>query len=197
MERARAAAAGRPVSFAERANRVLERLSFGMAMAGGLVVIVLMVLMTADAIGRKTLGAVPGALEFTEALMVGAVFLPQMYVQRHREHVLVTVTTDWLPRRVRFAIDGLAAGVGLVVFALLTWLAIGKAWDAWLVKEYRVAIITVPIWPFRWLIPLGTGFLCLQLVLTMIQDFGHALRPAGAEPISEEKEIEERAPAIT
>lgn len=193
----REAASRRSVSVTERANRMLERLAVGMNMAGGFVVLVLMLIMTADALGRKSLGALPGALEFTEALMVGAVFLPQMYVQRHREHVLVTVVTDWLPRRARFTIDGLAALLGLVIFLLLTWLAVGKAWDAWLVKEYRVAMITVPIWPFRWLIPLGTGFLCLQLVLTIIQDFGKALRPAGFEPVSEQKEFEERAPAIT
>ena len=189
--------ARRSAGVGERASRLLEQLSVGMAMAGGLVVVVLRLLMTADAIGRKTFGAGPGALEFSEALMVGAVFLPLMYCQRHREHVFVSVATDWLPRRVRFILDGLAALLGLAIFALLTWLAIQKAWDAWLLKEYRVAMITVPIWPFRWLIPLGTGFLCLQLALTAIQDLREGFSPSGREPASEEREIEERAPAIT
>jgi TRAP-type C4-dicarboxylate transport system permease small subunit len=193
----RAAAHRRSLSLSERANRGLERVAGGMALAGGLVVVVLMLLMTIDAIGRKSFGAVPGALEFSEALMVGAVFLPQMYVQRHRGHVFVSVATDWLPRRLCSLLDGLAACLGLGIFVLLTWLAMQKAWDAWLLKEYRVAVIAVPIWPFRWLIPLGTGLLCLQLMLTAIDDLREVVRPAGREPASEERKIEESAPAVT
>jgi TRAP-type C4-dicarboxylate transport system permease small subunit len=193
----RATARRRSDSVRERANRALEQLSVGMALAGGLVVVVLMLLMTADAIGRKSFGSVPGALEFSEALMVGAVFLPQMYVQRHRGHVFVSVATDWLPRRARYLLDVLAASLGLGVFALLTWLAIQKAWDAWLLKEYRVAVIAVPIWPFRWLIPIGTGLLCLQLMLTAIEDLREVAQPAGREPASAERKIEEQAPAVT
>jgi TRAP-type C4-dicarboxylate transport system permease small subunit len=180
----------------EAANRILAHLATWMAFAGGFVVVILMLLMTADAVGRKVAAAVPGALEFSEALMVPAVFLPLMYVQMHREHVFVSVATDWLPPRVRSFLDGVAALVGLIVFAFLTWLAFAKAWDAWILKEYRVAVIPVPIWPFRWVIVLGTGLLCLQLLLTAIEELTETFRPTGRRaPVSDEAELEETAPA--
>jgi TRAP-type C4-dicarboxylate transport system permease small subunit len=157
-----------------RINRALEVMAEWFALVGGLVVVVLMFMVGLDALGRKTFGALPGALEFSEAIMVPAVFLPLMFVQLKREHVYVSVVTLGLPVRMQAFLDGAAAVVGALVFALLTWLALNKALDAFAVREYRVAIISVPIWPFRWIIPLGMVLLVFQLVLTAIEEFSRA-----------------------
>jgi TRAP-type C4-dicarboxylate transport system permease small subunit len=154
--------------------RALEALAEWLAIAGGFVIVILMVMEAADALGRKTFGALPGALEFSEALMVPAVFLPLMFVQMKREHVYVGVVTLGLPLRTQAFLDGVAAIVGVLIFAFLTWLGIDKAIDATSVWEYRVAVISVPIWPFRWIIPLGTGLMVFQLVLTAIHEFSRA-----------------------
>jgi TRAP-type C4-dicarboxylate transport system permease small subunit len=165
----------------------LATLAEWLAVIGGFVVVILMVMESLDALGRKTFGALPGALEFSEALMVPAVFLPLMFVQMKREHVFVGVVTLGFPVRVQAFLDGLAAVVGALVFILLTWLGIDKALDATAVFEYRVAIISVPIWPFRWIIPLGTALLVVQLILTAVYEFGRAFgkdEPAPeAEPL--------------
>jgi TRAP-type C4-dicarboxylate transport system permease small subunit len=170
-----------------RTNDALEKLAEWLAIIGGFVVVILMFMESLDALGRKTFGALPGALEFSEALMVPAVFLPLMFVQMKREHVFVGVVTLGFPVRVQAFLDGAAAIVGALVFVLLTWLGIDKALDATAVWEYRVAIISVPIWPFRWMIPLGTALLVAQLILTAIYEFGRAFgkdEPAAeAEPL--------------
>jgi TRAP-type C4-dicarboxylate transport system permease small subunit len=137
----------------------------------------------ADALGRKTFGALPGALEFSEALMVPAVFLPLMFVQMKREHVFVGVVTMGLPVRYQAFLDGVAALVGVLIFSLLTWLGAVKALDSTSVWEYRVAIISVPIWPFRWIIPLGTALMVFQLILTAIHEFARAF--GEEEPVVE------------
>jgi TRAP-type C4-dicarboxylate transport system permease small subunit len=158
----------------KRANKRLEVLAEWMALIGGFVVFLLMFMVAIDAIGRKLWTALPGALEFSEALMVPAVFLPLMFIQMKREHVFVSAATTQLPIRKQALLDGIAALVGVVVFGLLTWLALDKAYQAWVVGEYRVALISVPIWPFRWLIPLGTGLMVFQLLLTAIEEFQRA-----------------------
>lgn len=170
----------------KRANWALETLAESFALVGGLVVVVLMAMVALDAFGRKTFGALPGALEFSEALMVPVVFLPLMFVQLKREHVFVGVVTAGLPLRAQAFLDGAAALVGVLIFSLLTWLALTKALDAFSVREYRVAIISVPIWPFRWIIPLGTGLLVFQLALTAIHEFARAF--GTAEPTPEQSE---------
>ena len=162
----------------KQSNRWLDALAEWMALVGGFVVFLLMLMVAIDAIGRKVAGALPGALEFSEALMVPAVFLPLMYVQMKREHVFVGVVTMGLSVRTQSLIDAVAAIIGAVLFGFLTWLAMEKALQSTVVWEYRLAVIPVPIWPFRWIIPLGTGLLVLQLMLTAKQEFERAF---GAE----------------
>lgn len=157
-----------------RANKALESLAEWMALAGGMVIVVLTAMISIDAVGRKTFGALPGALEFSEALMAPVVFLPLMFVQMKREHVFVAVATAWMSPRAQAFLDGAAAMVGVVVFSFLTWLALRTAFNAFVIREYRVAIISVPIWPFRWMIPLGTGLLVFQLILTATEEFSRA-----------------------
>lgn len=160
-------------------NRILEAVATWMATIGGMTVALLMMLILADAFGRKLGMPVPGALEFSEAAMVLVVFLPLMYVQMRGEHVFVGALTQKLPQRVQAFLDGMNALIGVGIFALLTWLATEKAWEAWLANEYRVAAVNVPIWPFRWLIPLGTGLLSLQLVLTALEELTEATGRSG------------------
>jgi TRAP-type C4-dicarboxylate transport system permease small subunit len=169
-----------------RANRALEVLAEGLALIGGMVIVVLMMMISLDALGRKTFGALPGALEFSEALMAPAVFLPLMFVQMKRENVFVGAATLWLSPRAQSFLDGVAALVGIGVFGFLTWLALNSALASFAIREYRVAIVDVPIWPFRWMIPIGTGFLVFQLVLTAFEEFARAF--ARAEPPPENLE---------
>lgn len=169
-----------------RANKALERLAEGLALAGGMIIVILMAMIALDALGRKTFGALPGALEFSEALMAPAVFLPLMFVQMKRENVFVGIVTHWMPPRSQAFLDGLAALVGLGIFGFLTWLALNSALASFAIREYRVAIVEVPIWPFRCMIPIGTGFLVFQLALTAIGDFCRAFGSDGPPPADAE-----------
>ncbi|MSQ20305.1 MAG: TRAP transporter small permease [Betaproteobacteria bacterium] len=165
----------------KQSNRALDLLAEWMALVGGFVVFLLMLMVAIDAIGRKVASSLPGALEFSEALMIPAVFLPLMFVQLKREHVFVGVVTMGLSVRTQSLIDAVAALIGVVLFGFLTWLAMEKAIQSTVVWEYRIAVIPVPIWPFRWIIPLGTGLMVLQLVLTAKQEFKRAF--GVAEPL--------------
>lgn len=165
------------VTWIDRAQRQLEPLALAMGLLGGLVVVTLMVLIAVDAFGRKFLQSVPGALEFSEAAMVGVVFLPLMYVQMRREHVVVTVVTHRLPRRVQALLDALVALVALAMFLWFTILTAEKAYQAYLIREFRAGMILFPIWPFRWLIPIGTGFMSLELMLTALDELQNVAWP--------------------
>lgn len=169
------------------ARRWTDRLAEWLAVAGGFIVFLLMLLEVADAIGRKTWGGVPGAFEFSEALMIPAVFLPLMFVQTKREHVFVSVATLSLSNRAQCFLDAVAALIGLALFGFLTWLALDKAIDATRINEYRVSIISVPIWPFRWVIVLGLGLMVLQLFITAMDEFKRAF--GEEEPVMQDAEL--------
>lgn len=152
-------------------DAVLGAISTVAAVISGMVIFVMMVMVTLDAIGRKFLVTVPGALEFSEAMMVAVVFLALIAVQRYRENVFVGIATRNLPPRGKALLDAIHATVAIVMFGIFAWIGFERAIDSWEIREFRIATIMVPIWPFRWFIPFGLVLLCLQLAATAFEDF--------------------------
>jgi TRAP-type C4-dicarboxylate transport system permease small subunit len=152
-------------------DRVLDRISETSAFLSGMVIVVMMAMITVDAVGRKFGFPVPGGLEFSEAMMVAIVYLSLMAVQRHRENVFVSIATHKLSRRATALLDTANSLLALALFAIFTWIALQKALDAYSIGEYRVAAITVPIWPFRFFIPFGLSLLSVQMVVTVVRDW--------------------------
>jgi TRAP-type C4-dicarboxylate transport system permease small subunit len=163
-------------------DRFLERISSATVVLSGLVIVLMMVMITGDAIGRKLGYPVPGGLELSEAFMVACVYLALMSVQRNRENVLVSIASSGLSPRRQALLDAATAVAALALFLVFTWVAVGKAWDATLQREFRIAAIMVPIWPFRWLIPIGLALLCVQLAATAVEEWRRAWGPSGPQP---------------
>ena len=72
-------------------NRVVETLSKTGAVAGGVGIVILMLLATAGAIGRKLGHPVPCSLEACETIMFASVFLGMAYVALQGGHINVTL----------------------------------------------------------------------------------------------------------
>jgi TRAP-type C4-dicarboxylate transport system permease small subunit len=162
-------------------DRILDRISDVSAFLGGMVIVIMMAMITIDAIGRKFGFPVPGGLEFSEAMMVAIVYLSLMAVQRHRENVFVSIATRKLSRRTTALIDTMTSILALGLFAIFTWIALEKALDAYSIGEYRVAAITVPIWPFRFIVPFGLALLCIEMIATVVRHWREFLS-GGGEP---------------
>jgi TRAP-type C4-dicarboxylate transport system permease small subunit len=169
-------------------NRILDRIAETSAFLSGMVIVVMMAMITIDAVGRKFGVPVPGGLEFSEAMMAAIVYLALMAVQRHRENVFVSIATRKLSRRATALLDTVTSVLALALFAVFTWIAFEKALDAYSIREYRVAAIRVPIWPFRFVIPFGLALLCIEMVATVARDwrsFGGAGEPEPAAPLGD------------
>jgi TRAP-type C4-dicarboxylate transport system permease small subunit len=151
-------------------DRILERISTVSVLLSGFVIVVMMMMITADAVGRKLGYPIPGGLEYSEALMVPLTYLALMAVQRHRENVFVGLTTSRLSPRVQTRLDALAAAMAFVLFAVFTWAAYRKALDSTQMGEFWVAAMEIPVWPFRWFVPFGLTLLCIQLAATVVRD---------------------------
>ena len=137
------------------------------------------VLITADVVGRKFLEPIPGAVEFTELLMVATVFLPLAYVQRQRGHVAVVLFTQRLSPRAQAVLDALAYLVGLVIFGVMFWYTARLAWRSFLIREYTFGLINFPLWPSKMLVPLGLLAFCLQLLVDVVERTAFALGKKG------------------
>ena len=132
--------------------------------------------MFADAMGRKFIGAVPGAFETCSALLVLVMFLSLAYCERNGRHIAIDVITRFMPKKVQNILTGIGAVLGAVLFALLTWHSWFEAWHCTQVNEVWSGIIDYPVWPFRWVVPVGSAALVLQFLLTAVDKFRASFR---------------------
>ena len=145
-------------------TRFVETLSKTGAVAGGSGIVILMLLATAGAIGRKLGHPVPCSLEASETIMFASVFLGMAYVALQGGHINVTLFTQRLSTRTQTILDTVVLLLSAAVFGLLTWSSWGLAWKWFLIREVRLGAFPWPIWPFRFLFVVGMGLIALQLI---------------------------------
>ena len=149
-------------------TRFVETLSKTGAVAGGSGIVILMLLATAGAIGRKLGHPVPCSLEASETIMFASVFLGMAYVALQDGHINVTLFTQRLSIRTQTILDTVVLLLSAAVFGLLTWSSWGLAWKWFLIREVQLGAFPWPIWPFRFLFVVGMGLIALQLIFSAV-----------------------------
>ena len=128
-------------------------------------VLILMVLVIADIFGRYLLNSpVPMTYEVGSFLMVFVVFLGLAYTQRMKAHIRVEFFTLRLSERARAALDIVASGLGLLLYAIITYQSFVWALASWRVGDYVSGLVNIPRWPSQFMVPLGSALLCLQFL---------------------------------
>jgi len=156
------------VNLLNASTRFVETLSKTGAVAGGSGIVILMLLATAGAIGRKLGHPVPCSLEASETIMFASVFLGMAYVALQDGHINVTLFTQRLSTRTQTILDTVVLLLSAAVFGLLTWSSWGLAWKWFLIREVRLGAFPWPIWPFRFLFVVGMGLIALQLIFSAV-----------------------------
>jgi len=156
------------VNLLNASTRFVETLSKTGAVAGGSGIVILMLLATAGAIGRKLGHPVPCSLEASETIMFASVFLGMAYVALQDGHINVTLFTQRLSTRIQTILDTVVLLLSAAVFGLLTWSSWGLAWKWFLIREVRLGAFPWPIWPFRFLFVVGMGLIALQLIFSAV-----------------------------
>lgn len=145
-------------------KRGIEALSWLSGLIAGIGIMCLILLTTLDVLWRNLMGrSIPGAFEYTEVILVAAVFLSLAWTQRVNAHVSVEIVTNAMPSTIRHLVQ--AAGLAVAAI-LLCWMALesGKAaWQSYTSGEFRFGLTRVPIWPARFAVSIGTLLLFLQV----------------------------------
>ena len=155
---------------------IIEKAGEVLVVIASLALFFMMLSMFADAMGRKFIGAVPGAFETCSALLVVVMFLSLAFAQRNGRHIAIDVVTRFLPQKWQNILTGIGAVLGAVIFALLTWHSWAEALHCTRVNEVWSGIIDYPVWPFRWVVPVGSAALMLQFLLTAFDKFRNGYR---------------------
>lgn len=157
---------------ADRPLRLFEGFARLLSGLAGVALVLMMLHVVADVIMKFVFNLpIPGTLEVVAFYyMVAAVFLPLAYVELKGAHITVDLVFDRMPRvlqRVALAL-GFACSAGFFsILAYQTWL---DAVEAYEVGEIVMGAVALPIWPSRFVLPLGFAIIALASIIRLIRE---------------------------
>jgi TRAP-type C4-dicarboxylate transport system permease small subunit len=170
-------------------------LDSALVVVAALALIVMMLLVTASVVGRYFFSApIPDDLVMSEILMLFVAFLPLSYVQARREHVFVTVFTDWMSTNAKAVLDVFGILVGMCIFTVVAWAVTSLFIQSWGSGAYNYGPLRIPEWPGRFIVALGLSLLALRLVIDFITSIiglatGRAMVGRSEVEVALEKEV--------
>lgn len=152
-------------------RRPVNRITAGLNVIGTLLIVVIMVLVNADVLGRVVFNApVSGVPEMVSMSIVAIVFLQIAQTFARGRLTRAEAVLGLLDRRAPRLRDLLDAVFGLAA-ALLVWQVFAASvplfQKAWIRNTFEgtVGDFTAPIWPVKLIILIGCAALLVQLVL--------------------------------
>lgn len=134
-------------------------------LVAGALMIAMMLHIMADVLSQWLFNfPLDGTLEIVSNwYMVGLIYLPLIYVQRRRSHIVAELFTQGLSSRAIRALEGV---IGIFMFAysvIFVWRTAVVAVAKTAQHEYLEATaVHIVIWPTRWFLPLGFGLMGLM-----------------------------------
>lgn len=151
----------------ETIYKVVDRLCVGIGYLGGIAIMAAMLHVVADVVGKILFRApIPGTTEIvTYYYMVAIVFLPLALVERGNRHISVDLLAEHLSPSVQRKLIGVVSLASVTFYGLLTWVSLVEALEKAHVREKVTGSLILPIWPSRFFLPIGCGFIALLLVI--------------------------------
>jgi len=146
------------------------RIDIWMGYMSALMVVVTMILVSADVVGRYCFNhPLPGAFEFSEVLLALIIFLALPYVQYKKANIAIEMVSDHYPPKVKEVFDLCCMMLGVVVFGFMAERGVELTLSCWAINEISEGTIPFPMTPFKMMVPLGLGFLSLRLLTQFIE----------------------------
>jgi TRAP-type C4-dicarboxylate transport system permease small subunit len=153
--------------------------------------LVAMVLLVCISVTGRYLFAmpIPDDLVFSEYLMIFIVFLPLASVQAVREHVFVTIFTEWLPNRKKVMFETFGVFIGLIAFTIVGVAVFDDLADAWEFQSYVDGPLELLEWPPKFVLFFGVFLFTVRLLVDFIQSVRGIITDTATATRSEEDRI--------
>lgn len=151
-------------------ERLADRIAAALAVAGGLIMVALALLVTASVLGRWLLGReITGAFEVVQVGLAVAAFLFLPICQLRNQNIIVDSFTTHLSPRLRGGLDAFWALAYAGIALVLAWrLSIGAS------ETIRSQMVTPMLrFPYGWGMAVGTVALCFLALVSVIVAMRH------------------------
>lgn len=146
-------------------HKVLERLN----LLSSLGILVLMILITADVVGRLLGHPISGVPEIVRFAVVCMFWLQMAYVLRTGGHLRTTLVFDVLPRFWQRGVLMLNAAVGCVIMLMIVRYGVPELMKAWRIGDFEGAPpVRIPVWPIWTVIVCCAVLTALQFIVDFI-----------------------------
>jgi TRAP-type C4-dicarboxylate transport system permease small subunit len=153
-----------------RAVEAFDRATRWLAIAGGVVLVAMVLLTVVDVALRKFHEPIFGRQNISELALLVVVFFSMAYCGRVKGHVAVDLIGNVASRRLLRVTDVLVSLIGAAVFAILTWRSLIAAEHAMEIK--RVSnLLAIPHWPFYYVIALGSTLYAIVQIIDAARAF--------------------------
>lgn len=150
--------------------KILDYIDQAAVVVAVVAILAMMLLVTVSVIGRYILSLpIPGDLVMSEFLMVFVAFLPLSAVQASREHVFVTIFTDWMKNNTKVLMEEIGVVIGLIIFTILAAATFTDFFHAWSFGTYTEGEIEFPEAPPRFVVFLGLALFALRLLTDAVR----------------------------
>ena len=157
----------------EALKRVLQKMNRGIAFGGMFLLIPMMLLTTADVVGRSFFRRpIAGTYELSSYLLAVFILLGVSYTYQVGGHVRVTMFVAKLPDRVALAVNIMTTLLSLFIIAVLAWQGWVLGWEEKAVSEQ----LRIPEMPFRLLVFLAAVTLWLELLIDLVSQIDRFIR---------------------
>lgn len=141
-------------------------------------IFLILLVVVADLVGRNLLSLpVPGALEVASALMAFVVMLGLAYAEQTKAHIRIELLAQRLSPAGLAALDILTYCLGALFSGLImveTWPVAVRSLLKW---ETLPGVLSLPIFPAYFMVPIGSALLLLQFVIGMARNVRALLAP--------------------
>jgi len=138
------------------------------AKISGLLVCAMMLLISADIIGRKIGHPVPGTTEIAGFALAWVIFLGLAPCEQSHGHIRVEFLITRLSGTLRNAMELVIYGMGFFIYAIMTWQTAIDALASWKIREAIPGMFLVPVYPAKTMVPIGCAFISVQLLLNTL-----------------------------
>ncbi len=131
--------------------------------------LLMMFLGAGDVLGRYLFNhPIKGALEISQLMMAGVALLCWGYTQAIKGHINIEILLVRYPVRVQSFINLFSLILTIIIFGLITWQSTLIALET--MKQSRMLEnIPLPLFPFKFMVPVGALVLCLESTIQLIQ----------------------------
>jgi len=161
-------------------DRWLSPLEAGLNIVGAALVGFLMLFTVGEIVGRYLFNSpIKGHVEIVQLTMAGVVFLGIAFTQKVGGHVRMEFVVSALKGWLRIITESFTLLLSLFIFAMITVYSLQDTLYCLSIGD-NTPLLYWPTWPSKLCIPLGSFFLCLRLVIQIVQYLSQAV--VGIEP---------------